>query len=131
MISRYFLTILFMALPAILPGTDPEKPESLLNPAVPDTIKGIRIQFEVREVKVFLHGSPESIYCLCADITNLQNEEEKMLLRYECLGQARTKEIEIAGRQQKFILVDRCRLQDEIHPGNKYLFTLIQLECSQ
>ena len=131
MISRSVGTILLLALPVIIQGTDPGKPKPILQSAVTDDIKGIQIQFEVREVKVNLHGRTESMYCLCADITNQHDEAESILLRYECQGQARTKEIRIAGRQQRLILVDRYIPIEGTNPENKYYFNLVQLEQSR
>jgi hypothetical protein len=128
MLTRYLYMILLLVLPVIIQGRDPGEPKSVFQSSIQGEIKGIKIQIEVREVKVCLHGRTESIYFLCADITNQRDEAKSMLLRYECQGQARTKEIKIAGKQQKLMLIDRYIPKDEINPESTYLFNLVLLE---
>jgi hypothetical protein len=67
----------------------------------------------VKQVKVLYQGRAVKMYCLCADITNQNDRPERILVRYQCQGMAKAKEVEIGGRQQRIILVDKCMMTEE------------------
>ncbi len=126
-----FHMLILLVIPAILLGGEPGKTPYVLTPDLPDTIKGIQIQFEVKQVKVLYQGRAVSICCLCADITNKNNSPEKILVRYQCQGKKKTKKIEIGGRQQRIILVDKCILTGERPSDIEEYYSLLVLEYRQ
>ena len=123
--------LILLVIPAILLGGVPGKMPYVITPDIPDTIKGIQIQFEVKQVKVLYQGRTVSIYCFCADITNNNDSPEKILVRYQCQGKAKTKKIEIGGRQQRIILVDKCILTGERPSDIEEYYSQLVLEYRQ
>jgi hypothetical protein len=103
----------------------------IFKPDIPDTIKGIQIKFEVKQVKVTNKGRAVRIYCLCADITNKNEKAQNLLVRYQCQGEPKTRKIEIEGRQQRIILVDKCIMSGENSPEIEEFYGLLGLEYSQ
>ncbi len=131
MIPRMLYMIIFLAMPAIVLGGEPGKLQYVFKPDIPDTIKGIQIQFEVKNVSVSYQGREVKIYCLCADITNQNDRPERILVRYQCQGKEKTKEVEIGGRQQRIILVDKCMQTEESPTDIKEYYSLVLLEYRQ
>jgi hypothetical protein len=123
-----FHTLILLVIPAILLGGHPGKTQYVLTADIPDTIKGIQIRFEVRQVQVLYQGREVSVCCLCADITNKNGSPERILVRYQCQGKKKTKKIEIGGRQQRIILVDKFILTGELPSEIKKYYSLIGLE---
>ena len=126
-----FHMLILLVIPAILLGGEPGKTQYVFAPDIPDTIKGIQIQFEVKQVKVLYQGRTVSIYCLCADITNRNDSPERILVRYQCQGNGKTKKIEIGGRQQRIILVDKCILTEERPSDIEEYYSHLVLEYRQ
>ena len=126
-----FHMLILLVIPAILLGGEPGKTQYVFAPDIPDTIKGIQIQFDVKQVKVLYQVRTVSIYCLCADITNNNDRPERTLVRYQCQGKAKTKNIEIGGRQQRIILVDKCILTGERPSDIEEYYSQLVLEYRQ
>ena len=126
-----FHILILLVIPAILLGGEPGKTQYVFVPDIPDTIKGIQIQFEVKQVKVLYQGRTVSIYCLCADITNRNDSPERILVRYQCQGKKKTKKIEIGGRQQRIILVDKCIMTEERQSDIEEYYSQLVLEYRQ
>ena len=131
MIPRMISMIILLAIPAIMQGGEPGKLRYVFKPDIPDTIKGIQIQFELKKVKVLYQGKTVNIYCLCADITNQNDRPERILVRYQCQGKAKEKEVEIGGSQQRIILVDKCMMTEESPTDIKEYFSFVLLEYEQ
>ncbi len=129
MIPR-MITLMIM-IPSILLGGEIEKSPYVIKPDIPDTIIGIQIQFEVKLVKVFYQGREVGIYCLCADITNKNDRGQSFLVRYQCQGVPKIRKLEIGGRQQKIILVDKCIMSGESPTEIEELYSLFDLEYRQ
>jgi len=123
--------LILLVIPAILLGSEPGKTLYVFTPDIPDTIQGIQIQFEVKQVKVLYQGRAVSICCLCADITNKNGSSERILVRYQCQGKKKTKKIEIGGRQQRIILVDKCILTEERQSDIEEYYSQLVLEYRQ
>jgi len=123
--------LILLVIPAILLGSEPGKTLYVFTPDIPDTIQGIQIQFEVKQVKVLYQGRAVSICCLCADITNQNDRTERILVRYQCQGKKKTKKIEIGGRQQRIILVDKCILTEERQSDIEEYYSQLVLEYRQ
>ena len=126
-----FQMIILLVIPAILLGSEPGKTRYVFTPDIPDTIKGIQIQFEVKQVKVKYQGRAVSLCCLCADIANKNSGSERILVRYQCQGKKKTKKIEIGGRQQRIILVDKCILTEERQSDIEEYYSQLVLEYRQ
>jgi len=131
MIPRMIFMIILLAMPAIMLGGEQGKLLYVFKPDIPDTIKGIHIQFEVKLLKVSHQGKTINIYCLCADITNQNDRTERILVRYQCQGNAKAKKVEIGGRQQRIFLVDKCMMAEEYPSDMKKFYRLGMLEFSQ
>jgi hypothetical protein len=131
MIPRMIFKIILLAMPAIMLGGEQGKLLYVFKPDIPDTIKGIHIQFEVKLLKVSHQGKTINIYCLCADITNQNDRTERILVRYQCQGNAKAKKVEIGGRQQRIFLVDKCMMAEEYPSDMKKFYRLGMLEFSQ
>ncbi len=131
MIPRMLYMIILLAMPAIVLGGEPGRLQYVFKPDIPDTIKGIQIQFEVKQVKVLYQGKTVNIYCLCADITNQNDRPDRILVRYQCQGKQKVKEVEIGGRQQRIILVDKCVMPEESLTDIKKIHSLVMLEYPQ
>ncbi len=56
MIPRMLYMIILLAMPDIMMGGEPGRLGYVFKPDIPDTIKGIQIQFEVKQVKVLYQG---------------------------------------------------------------------------
>ena len=126
-----FHMLILLVIPAILLGGEPGKTQYVFARDIPDTIKGIQIQFEVKQVKVLYQGRTVTIFCLCADITNRNDSPERILVRYQCQGKKKTKKIEIGGRQQRIILVDKCILTEERQSNIEEYYSQFVLEYRQ
>ncbi len=131
MIPRMLYMIILLVMPAIVLGGEPGRFRYVFKPDIPDTIKGIEIQFEVKQVKVLYQGKKVNIYCLCADITNQNGRPGRILVRYQCQGKEKAKEVEIGGRQQRIILVDKCVMPEESLTDIKKFYSLVMLEYIQ
>ena len=131
MIPRLISMIILLVIPASMLGGEPGKLLYAFKPDIPDTIKGIHIQFEVKLVKVSQRGNTINIYCLCADITNQNDRTERILVRYQCQGNAKAKKVEIGGRQQRIFLVDKCMMAEEYPSDIKKFYRLGMLEYRQ
>ena len=131
MILRMISMIILLVIPASMLGGEPGKLLYVFKPDIPDTIKGIHIQFEVKLVKVSQRGNTINIFCLCADITNQNKWTEKILVRYQCQGNAKAKKVEIGGRQQRIILVDKCMKTEESSTDLKDYYSHVLVEYSQ
>jgi hypothetical protein len=125
------LILIMLAMQTILLGGEISKSPYVIKPDIPDTIKGIQIQFEVKQVKIFNQGREVEIYCLCADITNMNDRSQSILVRYRCKGVPKKRKIEIGGRQQRIILVDKCIMSDESSPEIEEFYSLLDLEYRQ
>jgi hypothetical protein len=123
--------LILLTMPAILPGVEAGKWKNILKPDFPDTIRGIQIQFEVKQVKRVYQDKVVNIYCLCADITNKNDSPERILIRYHCQEKAKSKVIEIGGRQQRIILVDKCLITEGSPADIKEYYNLVLLEYRQ
>jgi len=128
MIPRLISMIILLAIPASMLGGEPGKLLYAFKPDIPDTIKGIHIQFEVKLVEFSQGGNTVNIYCLCADITNQNDRTEIILIRYQCQGNAKAKKVKIGGRQQRILLVDKCMMTKEYPTDIKKLYQLGMLE---
>ncbi len=128
MIPRILHISFLLAIPAILLGQESGKLRYKFKPDIPDTVKGIQIQFEVKEVKVLHQDGEVYAYYLCADITNQNDRPEKILVRYQCQGQEKTKEIVIGERQQRIILVDKCITPEQNPADLRDFYSLVLLE---
>jgi len=131
MIPRMLYMIILLALPTIVHGGEPGRLRYVFKPDIPDTIKGLQIQFEVKQVMVLYQGREVKIYCLCADITNQKDRPERILVRYQCQGKAKAKEVDIGGRQQRIILIDKCVMPEESLTDIKKFYSLVMLEYLQ
>ncbi len=131
MIPRMRYMLILLAMPAIVLGGEPGKLRYVIKTDIPDTIKGIQIQLEVKQVKVLYQGNEVKIYCLCADITNQNDRPERILVRYQCQGKGKAKEVEIGGRQQRIILIDKCVMPVESPGDIKKFYSLVMLEYLQ
>jgi hypothetical protein len=123
--------IILLAIPAIILGGEPGRSKYVFKTDIPNKIKGIQIQFEVKQVKMSYQGKTVYIYCLYADITNQNDRPEKILVRYQCQGKRKAKEVEMGGRQQRIILVDKCMMAEECPSDIKKLYRLGMLEFRQ
>ena len=56
---------------------------------------------------------------------------EKILVRYQCRQREKAKEIIVAGRQQKIILIDKCLMTAENYTNLKEYYNLVLLEYGQ
>lgn len=131
MIPRMIFILVFMAIPAIILGGEPGKQGYVFKADISDSINGIQIQFEVKQVKVLYEGRKVSFYCLCADIINKNKEPERIMVRYQCQGEAKEKEVQIGGYQQRIILVDKCMKKEDCSIDIKEFYTLVLLEYRQ
>lgn len=131
LIPRMFHMLILLLVPAILLGGEPGKTQYVFTPDIPDTINGIQIQFEVKQVKVLYQGRAVSIYCLYANMTNKNDSPERILVRYQCQGKGKTRKIEIGGRQQRIILVDKCILTGERPSDIEEYYSLLVVEYRQ
>ena len=131
MITRMISMIFLLAIPSVMLGGEQGNLRYVFKPDIPDTIKGIQIQFEVKQVEVLYQGKKVNIYCLCADITNQNDRPERILVRYQCHGKAKEKEVEIGGRQQRIFLVDKCMMTEERPTNIKEYYSLVLLEYGQ
>ncbi len=131
MIPKLISILMFVAIPVHLLGGEPGKSVYVIKAAIPDSIMGIQIQFEVKQAKVLYDGRRVSFYCLCADIINQNKEPERIIVRYHCQGEAREKEIEIGGCQQRIILVDKCMKKEDCSVDIKEFYSLLLLEYRQ
>lgn len=131
MIPKLISILMFVTIPLLLLGGEPGKSVYVFKAAIPDSIIGIQIQFEVKQVKVLYEGRSVSFYCLCADIINQNKEPERILIRYKCQGEAKEKEIEIGGCQQRIILVDKCMKKEDCSIDIKDFYSLLLLEYRQ
>jgi hypothetical protein len=123
--------LILLATPGILMGFGPGKTVFVFKPEIPDTISGIQIHFEVKQVHVIYRGSPTSILCLCANITNRNLRLQKIQIRYNCRGMEKVRYIEIGGMQQKIILVDRCVMKENSRVSPRDYFSQVLLEYNQ
>jgi len=128
MIARMISMIMLLAIPTSMLGGEPGKLLYVFKPDIPENIQGIYIQFEVKLVKVSQQGKTINIYCLCADITNQNERIEKILVRYQCQGNAKSKKVEIGGRQQRIFLVDKCMMAEDYPSDIKKLYGLEMIE---
>lgn len=131
MILRILYMIILLAMPAIVLGGEPGRLRYVFKPDIPDMIIGLQIQFEVKQVKVLYQGSEVKIYCLCADITNQNDRPERILVRYQCQGKAKAMEVDIGGRQQRIILIDKCVMPEESLTDIKKFYSMVMLEYLQ
>ena len=136
MIRRLINMMILLTIPALVMGHEQGKTSYILKPVMPiGAIKGIQIQFEVREINVIRQGKTLNILCLCADVTNPDEAPESLMVMYECLGQARVKELRLGGRQQKILLIDKCiltgEMTDEMRPDIGAYFNLVYFEFSR
>jgi hypothetical protein len=128
MIFRILHILTIVAIPAVLLGSGPGKSFHVFKPDIPDTIRGIQIQFEVKQLKSYHEDNPVHIYCLCADIVNQNKRTERILVRYQCQGKQKSREIEIGANQQKIILVDKCLMTEENAAYMHEYFSLLGLD---
>jgi hypothetical protein len=128
MIPQILQLFVLLTIPASMLGGEPGRSSYVFKPVIPDTIKGIQIQFEVKQTKVVYQGRAVNIYCLCADITNQNDQPERIRIRYQCQGKAKSKEVEIKGNQQRIILVDKCMMTEESPTDIKEYYDLVLLE---
>ena len=125
----YIIIILFI--PGILMGMGSGETVFTFKPDIPDTIPGIQIQFEVRQIHVIYQGSPTSVFCLCANITNRNTDQQTIRIRYHCRGKEAVRYIEIGGRQHKIILVDKCVNTEESQVPVKEYFSQVMLDYNK
>jgi hypothetical protein len=123
--------LILLAMPAIIWGGEPGKLRYVFKPEIPDTIHGIQIQFEVKQVKVLYQGRTVKICCLCADITNQNEGPERILVKYQCQGKTMEKEVRIGGSQQRIILVDKCMKTEKSPTDIKEYYSLVLIEYAQ
>ena len=113
MIPRIISLLLLVNIPLLLLGGGSEKYSYVFHADIPDSIKGIDILFEVKQVKVLYQGKMVNVFCLCTDITNQNRESKRIRIRYQCQGKNLEKEIEIGGGQQRIFLVDKSMNTEE------------------
>ncbi len=131
MIPQILHLFILLAIPAIALGGEPDGPPYIFKPDIPNSIKGLQIQFEVKQAKVLLQGRAVNVYCLCADITNQNDHPERILVRYQCMGKAKSKEVEIKRNQQRIIMVDKCMMREEGPADLKEYYSLVLMEYRQ
>lgn len=131
MILRIISVLIVLAFPAILLGEDPGKIVYQFKADIPDSIKGIQIQFEVKEVKVRYQGKMVDVFCLCAAITNQNYEPERIRVRFQCQGKTMEKEVEIGKCQQRILLIHKSMNAEESPPALEDFYSLVQLEYRQ